>query len=308
MIAVALTAYAAARGGGAEAPARPRPRPRPARKSWPQILGAVWAEMSRDNVSMMAAGVAFYALLAIFPGLSAAISLYGLVADPAAIEQHLASLAGVLPAEALKLISDQVHALVSAPPGKLGIGLVVSLALAIWSATSGTSTLMQTLTIAYEQDDARGLLQFYAVAIGLTLGLIVFGLIALALVAGVPVALNWMHLPDAWNERVSFIRWPILAALVLFGLGLLYRLAPHRKQPRWEWLRAGTVGATVLWLIGSAGFSIYVARFGSYDRTYGSLGAVVVLLMWFYVTAYIILAGAELNSELEKARDEPPAP
>lgn len=305
LIAAAFTLYAAAsrsssnQQGSAER-AKPSPAPPPA-PSVLQRLRYVWDEMNRDHISVMAAGVAFYTLLSIFPGMSAAISLFGLVSDPVEIERHLQSLAGVVPGEALKLISDQVHALVAAPSGKLGLGLIVSLALALWSATSGTTTLMQALTVAYEENDGRGLLHFYGLAIGLTLAMIVFGVLALLLVAGVPAVLNYLPWPDSWREGVSFIRWPVLAGLVLLALGFVYRAAPSRKHSRWEWLSPGTIAATLVWLLGSAGFSFYVARFGSYDRTYGSIGAVVVLLMWFYVTAYIILAGAELNAEFGKS-------
>ena len=300
LIAAGMTAYAASQD--AQRPAASATPHAAEPVGWWQVLRRVWDEIGRDHVSMMAAAVAFYALLAIFPGISAAISLYGLVADPAAIERHLATLTGVLPAEALKLISDQVHALVTAPPGKLGLGLIVSLALSIWSATSATTVIMQTLTIAFEDEDRRGIVHFYLLAIGLTIGLIVFGSLALALVAGVPAALNLMPIPEGWREAVSAVRWVILALLVLAGLGVLYRIAPSRRAPKWEWFGPGTVAATIIWLLGSAGFSFYVARFGSYDKTYGSLGAVVVLLMWFYLTAYTILAGAELNAEVEKAR------
>jgi membrane protein len=180
--------------------------------------------------------------------------------------------------------------------------LVVSLGLAIWSATSGTTILMQTLTIAYEEPEDRGILAFYGTAIAFTIGLIVFVVLSLALVAGVPAVLEWLPMPQEWRDTLSLVRWVILAVLVLIGLGLLYRFAPCRHEPDWEWLTPGTITAAALWLIGSAGFSFYVARFGSYDRTYGSIGAVVVLLLWFYLTGYIILIGAELNSEIDKVR------
>jgi membrane protein len=298
VIAAALTAYAALKGNppSTTSPGASRPRLDPVK-----ILKRVWDEQNRDHVSMMAAGVAFYSLLAIFPGLSAAISLYGLVADRSVIEHHLQGLAGILPGEALKLISDQVHQLVSAPPAKLGLGLLLSLAFALWSAMSGTSMLMQTLTIAYEEEDDSGILEFYGLAFGLTLGMIGFGLVALALVAGIPAMLDTLPFPAFWRDAVSFSRWPVLAALVLVSLTLLYRLAPRRREPRWEWLAPGTVAATLFWLIVSAGFSIYVTQFGSYDKTYGSIGAVIVLLMWLYLSAYIILVGAELNCEIDRA-------
>jgi len=273
-----------------------------ARPGWWAILTNFWAELDRDHVSIMAAGVAFYALLSIFPGMSALISLYGLVSDPVAIENQLSSLAGVLPQEALKLLSDQLHALVAAPRDKLGRGLLVSLLLALWGATSGTGALMQALTVAYEERDQRGILSFYGLAIALTIGVGLFALLSLFLIAVVPAIIDTLPLSELWRDRVSLIRWPLLAVLALIALAALYRYAPSRQQPCWHCLSAGTIAAALFWLIGSAGFSFYVARFSSYDKTYGSIGAVVILLMWFYVTAFIILAGAELNSEIEKAR------
>ena len=273
------------------------------RPGWWTILKNFWAEMDRDHVSIMAAGIAFYALLSIFPGMSALISVYGLVADPITIENQLSSLSGILPQEALKLLSDQLHALVAAPRDKLGFGLVVSLVLALWSATSGTGALMQTLTVTFEEQENRGVLSFYGRVITLTLGIGLFALLSLFLIAGIPAIIGSLPLSELWRDRISLIRWPLLAILALVAMGVLYRYAPARRNPCWHCFSAGTIGAAVLWLVGSAGFSFYVARFSSYDKTYGSLGAVVILLMWFYVTAYIILAGAELNSEIEKAQE-----
>ena len=163
---------------------------------------------------------------------------------------------------------------------------------------------MQALTIAFEEKETRGPIPFYLRAIGLTVGIGLFAVLSLFLIAVVPALIGALPLPELWRDRISLIRWPILAGLVLLALALAYRFAPARRTPRWHWLSPGTVGAALLWLIGSAGFSFYVARFGSYDKTYGSLGAVVILLMWFYLTAYIVLAGAELNAEIEKARAE----
>jgi membrane protein len=268
---------------------------------WGRIFANVWAAIDRDHVSMMAASVAFYGLLSIFPGMSALISIYGLVADPAVIERQVAALSDVLPGEALKLLSDQLHSLVAAPSGKLGLGLLVSLAVALWSATSGMGTLMQALTIAYSGENTRGIAAFYLRAIALTITIGVFGVVSLFLIAVVPAVIDWLPIPAGWRTVVALIRWPILAGLVFVALGLVYRFAPERQTPRWHWLSPGNVTAALLWLIGSAGFSFYVARFSSYDKTYGALGAVVVLLMWLYLSAYIVLAGAELNSAIEKA-------
>ena len=202
--------------------------------------------------------------------------------------------------EVLKLLSDQLHSLVAAPPGTLGISLIVSLALALWSATSGTGSLMLALTVAYEEKNTRGVIAFYLRAIVMTITIGIFGLVSLFLIAVVPAAIDRLPIPDVWRTGVALIRWPILAGLAFVGLALVYRFAPARQTPVWHWLSPGTIAAALLWLIGSAGFSFYVTRFGSYDKTYGALGAVVVLLMWLYVSAYIVLVGAELNSAVEK--------
>jgi membrane protein len=268
-----------------------------ASQGWWQRLSQLWADLGRDHISLFAAAIAYYALLSIFPGMFAAISTYGLVADPALIEQHVMFLAGVVPAEALKLLTDQLHTLVAAPPAKLGASLIISLLLGIWTATSATAALMQALTVAYEEEEDRGVLHFYGLAVGLTVGLILLGLASMFLIAGVPAIVSLLPLTEAQSAAVSLVRWPLLAALALVALGFVYRVAPRRHSPRWEILETGTIAAALLWLAGSAGFSVYVGEFGSYDKTYGSIGAVVVLLVWFYATAYIVLAGAELNAQ-----------
>ena len=274
-------------------------RSRSAPVGWGRILANTWSELGRDNVSVMAAGVAFFAFLSLFPAMSALISLYGLVADPKIIERQLNSLSYMLPKEALTLVSGQLHALIAAPSGALGIGFLVSLLLALWSATSGVSTLMQALTVAYEERERRGILAFYAEAIVLTIGIGAFGVVSLFLIAVVPAILDLLPIELGWAGAALFT-WPVLAALTFVALALVYRFAPARRVPRWHWLRAGTIGAAVLWLLASAGFSFYVSRFASYDKTYGSLGAVAVLMIWFYLGAYITLAGAELNSEIDR--------
>ena len=258
----------------------------------------MWSALGRDNISILAAGAAYYAMLSIFPGMTALVLTYGLIADPVTIERHIDVLAGVLPGEALKLVSDQLHVLVTAPPEKLGIGLVVSVLLAVWSATSATAAMMNALTVAYAGRERRGFLHFYGLAVALTIGEGLFGLVALLLIAGLPAAMAHLPVPELWRWLLPLIRWPVLAVLVLLGLGTFYRLAPNRDRERWDFLWVGTICASLLWLAGSAAFSFYAEHFGSDDRTYGSLGAVAVMLVWLYVTAYIILAGAELNGEI----------
>jgi membrane protein len=304
LILTALTLYSAANAVADRR--RPEAAAAPAPASWWKLPAEMWQELGASNISMMAAGVAFYALLAIIPGLSALVSLYGLVADPTAVQKLLVSLAGVLPAEAVKLLADQLQSLIHAAPAKLGLGLLVSLALAVWSAMSGTTMLMQALTAACDEKEERGLLNFYGTAAVLTFGLILAGVVSLLLVAVIPAVLDRLPFPDSWREMISFVRWPILAALAIAALGLVYRYAPNRCGPGWGWINPGAIVATLFWVLASAGFSFYVARFGSYDKTYGSLGAVVVLLMWFYLTAYIILAGAKLNTVLAARRKSAP--
>jgi membrane protein len=269
-------------------------------RRWWDTLARVWTALGNDHISIMAAGTAYYLLLAMVPGMTALVLTYGLVADPVTIERHVGTLTGIMPGEALKLISDQLHTLVSAPSENLGIGLVVSVLFALWSATSGIIGLMQALTVAYEGEERRGFLHFYGLAIGLTVGVALFGIAALVLIAGVPAAAAELPMPEFWRQFLPLARWPLLALLSVLGLGTLYRVAPSRDRPKWDFLRAGTIAASLLWLGGSAAFSYYVAHFGSYDRTYGSLGAVAILLVWLYVSAYIVLAGAKLNGELTR--------
>jgi membrane protein len=269
---------------------------------WGRILANVYDEVTRDNVTIMAAGVAFWTFLSIFPGMSALISIYGLVADPAVIATQVASLAGILPSSSLDLLDEQLHRLIGAPPQALGLGLLISLLLALWYAMSGTGTLMQALTVAYEEQDTRGILAYYAQSAALTIAIAVFGLLSLLLVAIVPAVLEWLPLPSDARSLIGLVRWPILAVSMILALGIIYRFAPGRRHPRWHLLSAGTILAAILWLAGSAGFSYYVANVASYDKTYGSLGTVVVLLMWLYLSSLIVLLGAELNSEIEKAR------
>jgi membrane protein len=271
------------------------------RIDWKLVLGNVWRELDRDHISVMAAGVAFYALLSIFPAMSALISVYGLIADPSIIGEHLSELRGVLPHDALKLLSDQLESLISAPPSKLGLGVIIGLLVSLWSATSAAGTIMAALTVAYEEPDTRSVVGFYLRAFALTWAMTLFALVSLTLIAVVPAVLATLPFPPAWGIVVGFLRWPILTVLAFIGLAVLYRFAPSRSKPTWHWFAAGTIAAALLWLAGSAGFSFYVAQFSSYNKTYGSIGAVIVLLMWFYVSAFIILAGAELNAEIEKA-------
>ncbi|MGP1397955.1 MAG: YihY/virulence factor BrkB family protein [Inquilinaceae bacterium] len=274
-------------------------------RGWWEIVLRVKAAMGDHNISVLSAGCAFYALLAIFPALSAMVAIYGLIADPVDVRDQLGLVRGVLPSEAYEILDGQMRELTAKPPGELGLGLILGLAITVWSATKGVKSLMGALNIIYGEREDRGLIKVNAVAVGLTAGA-VFGVTAtLFLLVALPGVFALVRLGGQAEDLLSLLRWPLLAVGVIIGLGVIYRYGPSRRPAKWRWLSVGAVAATVLWIVASGLLSFYVESFGSYNETYGSIGAVVVLLMWFYVTAYTILLGGELNAALEHqtARD-----
>jgi membrane protein len=275
------------------------------KSGWWSVLKRVFADIGRKNLSIIAAGVSFYAMLSIFPALAAIVALYGFVADPATVQHQIAEIQGVIPGEARKLLLDQLQAIVTAPRAKLGLGLIVGLGVALWGARSGVVTLITALNIAYEEEEKRSLLRFQLAAMAMTLGTVVFAIVALTMIALVPALIGFLPFPEAWKTGVSLVRWPILGVLVAIGLAAVYRFAPARTKPKWRWVSWGASLATGLWILGSVAFSVYVSKFGNYDKTFGSLGAVVILLTWFYLSSFAVLMGASLNAELERqtARD-----
>lgn len=277
-----------------------RPRDIPLR-GWKQVLLRVKDEIGKDNLSIVAAGVAFYGLFAIFPAITAFVTLYGLITDPAEVEQQLATLRGVMPEDAFGIVQQQMHSVVSQATGSLSLGLLLSLALAVWSATKGTNAIFTALNIAYGEHEERGFLSLNLWSLAFTVGGIVFVIVALFAIAAVPAALAVVGSPGGLLELVLLaLRWVLMAVLMMLALALVYRYGPSRATARFQWVSAGAIAATVLWLVASVAFSLYVRHFGSYDKTFGSLGAVVILLMWFYISAYVVCLGAELNAELER--------
>jgi membrane protein len=267
---------------------------------WRDILMQVLANIGHDNVSLMAAGVAFYALLSLAPGFSALVALYGLVADPAAVEAHVAALRWVMPPQAQQLVADQLTDIVRDRSSSLGAGFLISLVIAVWSANAGTSALISALNVAYGEREKRGLLRYYGGTLLLTLSSALCGGVALLLIAVIPASLRWLPLGDAGRALIATLRWPALLLLFAAVLALLYRYAPSRDEPHWSWVSWGAAAAALLWIAGSALFSAYVERFATYNKTYGSLGAVVVLLMWLWLSAFAVLLGAELNAAMER--------
>ncbi len=265
---------------------------------WRDILVRTWHEMTRDHVSIVAAGVAVFGLLALFPAITALISIAGLMLDPAEIEARLEQVASVLPEDAAGIIQGQAREVASSSTGA-SIAAIGGILLALYSASKGMKSLMEGMNIAYDEEESRGFLKLNAVALGLTLFLIVGLILALGATVILPAALGFLGLSDTVRTLITVLQWPLLAVLAILGLAVVYRFGPSREQPRWRWISPGAVAATVLWIVASIGFSIYVANFGNFNETYGALGGVIILLTWLWVSAMIVLMGAELNSEAE---------
>jgi len=264
-----------------------------------QIAKNVFVRISRDNLTLIAAGIAFYAMTAIFPAIAAFVSIYGLFADPTSVQQQVAGFTSLLPAASLKLLTDALQNFASKNHSTLNIALIISVCVALWSAKAAVSSLMTGLNVCNETIEKRNLFVTQAVALALTLGGVLFAMVALGAVALLPAIIDFLPLPDATKTALGFGRWPLLAVLISFALAVLYRYGPNRDHPKWKWITWGAAIATLLWIAGSIAFSYYVSRFSSYDATYGSLAAPVVLLLWFWVSASVVLLGAEIDAELE---------
>lgn len=267
---------------------------------WRQVVRRAWRETKADGVPLLAAGVAFYCFLALFPALIAAISVYGLLADPQQVEEQIRGLSEALPQESATLIAEQMREISRASDGALGLGLVVSVLGALFTASGGVANLIKAINLAYDEKETRNVLRLRGLALLLTLGAIVFMVVAVGLVAVLPAVLDDLGLDEATQSVVGVLRWVGLLVFVAVALAVLYRYAPDRDDPRLSWVTLGAAVATVLWILGSVGFSLYVSNFGSYGRTYGALAGVVVLLLWLFLTALVVLLGAEINSESEE--------
>ena len=269
-------------------------------RGWKDILWRLKDQIRKDRLSIVAAGVAFYSLLAIFPALIALVAIYGLAFEPTEVEEQVAALGGVLPEQAAGILMNQLHELTSTSGAALGVGAIGGLLLALWSASTGMRALMAALNVAYKEDEKRGFFHLYGTALLLTLGALVGTLTAMGLLPALPVALQFLGLEDAMKRYVGIAAWPILVLTMMIGLAIVYRYGPSRREPKWRWVSWGAVVATVLWITGSLLFSAYVSKFGRYNEIYGSIGAIIILLMWFLLSAYAVLIGAELNSEMER--------
>ena len=274
------------------------------RRGWIQVVKRAWKEAKSDQVPLLAAGVAFYSFLALFPAMIAAVMLYGLVRDPADVQRQVDELSATLPSDAASLLTTQLEALTTTSSSSLGLGLIISLVLALWSASGGVGNVMTAVNLAYDEEETRGFVKRKALALGLTLGAIVFVVVTVGMVAVAPALLDNLVGAGPLRWALEVARWLGLLVAMSVALGVLYKLAPDRDAPKFRWVSIGSVVATVLWLLASLGFSLYVDNFGSYNKTYGALAGVVVLLLWLWITMYVVLLGAEVNAEAEQQTAE----
>jgi membrane protein len=270
-------------------------------RGWREVLKRTWRESSQDNVNLVAAGVAFYAFLAFVPLLAALVLTYGLVAEPATVVRHFQQLTAVMPADAARLIGEQLMSMTKTASTEKGLGLLFAILLSLYGAMRGATSIIVALNIVYNIDEDRSFVRKTGLAVLITAAALV------SLLAGILAisALGWLEHLLPFSSRVvqtllKLLSWVAAAAVVSFLIAAVYRYAPNRPNTRWRWLTPGSLAATVLWLLATLGFGFYVANFGNYNATYGSLGAVIVFLTWLYLIAYILLLGGELNSELEK--------
>ena len=266
---------------------------------WKQILKRAWAENKADNMPIIAGGVAFFGFLSIFPALIALISIYGLVASPETVARQVEDLSAQLPDDAASLIEEQLTAIVANSGSALSISLVVSILAALWSASGGVGNVITAVNIAYDEVEARGFVKLKLTSLALTLGAIVFVLITFGLLAVVPSVIEALGLGVVGTILAQVARWVLLLAVFSGALAVLYRIAPDRDAPRLAWVSLGSLVVTVVWAAVSVAFALYVNNFGSYDKTYGTIAGVIVLMLWLYLTCYLVLLGAEINSEAE---------
>lgn len=295
---------AALDAGGSRAGAGPRgrhaewPSELPA-KGWKDVLWRVYSEMSEDSIMLLAAGATFYLLLALFPFLTAFVSVYGFVSDPKTIADQIAFLGSFMPSGGVELIGSQLKALASQDAGSLSFGFFTGLLIALWSANNGVKGLIEGLNVAYGEHEKRSFLKLNLVSFTFTLGAILIGIFFIVSVGVVPAVLAFLRL-DTWAEMLIRIgRWPVMLAAVVAAITLLYRFGPSRERPKWRWVTWGAALASFVWIAASIGFSWYLQNFADYNATYGTLGAVIGFMVWTWISVVILFVGAEVNAEME---------
>ena len=256
-------------------------------------------QLTTDHIAIVAAGVAFYFFLAIFPAIAAALSIYGLVMEPAQVEQQMSQLATVLPGKAHETVSNILEQESQKSGSALGWSFALSMLISLWSANKGTKAVFEGINITYNEQDERGFFKLNAITILFTIGGIVVGFIAITVVVAFPALIDKIGLPPTLETIIQLLRWPILIFIVMVALAAVYKFAPSGQSPEFKWTSWGVIIATIFWLAGSLLFNIYIKNFGNYDATYGSFAAVIILMLWFFLSAFIILLGAEINSQME---------
>ncbi|PZO66985.1 MAG: hypothetical protein DI498_04345 [Paracoccus denitrificans] len=265
--------------------------------SWKRVALQVWDQIGIDRVTSVAGGVTFFGLLALFPGITMLVSLFGLVADRQTILNDLQMLHQILPPSAVELIAGQIKAIVETPASTLSLATIMSLLIAIYSANGGMKAMIDALNVAWYESETRGIIQLNLVSLVFTLGAVSLIIVMMILIAILPAVLSF--LPYS-SQAVQLLRWPLIFAMLLGSLAALYRWGPSRKDARWQWVSPGAAFASVALIIASMGFSWYASNFANYNQTYGSIGAAVVLMMWLWIASIVILVGAEVNSEIER--------
>lgn len=268
--------------------------------TWSAALRGVWKTLATRNIGLNAAGIAFFAMFAAFPAMASIIALWGMFADPVVIENQIQILANIMPESAFQVFQTQIRALVQANESSLGWATIASLLTALWSSRSGVTALIGGLNEIYREHESGGFRQI-VVGFALTFALIGVALTALGAVVVAPIILAFLPLTStATALMIEVLRWSVAIIVLIFGLGVVYRYGPSRKASRSQWITPGAILAVIIWGAASAGFSIYLSNFGGYNKIYGSIGAVIALMMWLYITAYVTLLGAALNAELER--------
>ena len=255
---------------------------------------------------LLSAGIAFYGLLALVPAMVATVSVYGLVANPENIDQQVQDALGAAPAEVRSMVSSQLTSIARGSTGGTAVALVIGVIVALWSASSGMAKLISALNAAYDEHESRGFLRLRATSLALTLGAILFFIVAVGTIAALPAVIHHWNLGGAGRVGVEITRFLLLAAAMVAALSVLYRVAPDHDRPRWRWASVGALIATAIWLIASVGFSIYTSNFATYNETYGTLGAAVIVMLWLMISAAAVLIGAEVDHELARRRAPPP--
>jgi membrane protein len=268
-------------------------------RGWKDILWRMVRSVPENRILSTSGGVAFFALLAVFPAVATIVSLYGLFADTSAIRGHLSLLAGILPGGVLELIGEQIGLIIAQDSDTLSLAFVVGFLVALWSANSGVAALFDALNVVYGEKEKRSLLRFYATTFLLTLGMVGVVILAIGAVVVAPVVFTFMGFATPASRLLSILRWPALFVVVFAWLAVIYRYGPSRQDAKWRWVTWGSAMAAVLWLAASMLFSWYVANFDSYNKTYGSLGAGVGFMIWIWLSVVIVLLGAALNAEME---------